>query len=715
MEVGLRVAGYGYSTKFFRPLRIGQEDYLVENDKFGLRFFPPSMARSPAPVVMKAKKAPGSIRIFILGESAALGDPRPAYGAGRYLQMMLKNRFPGMEFEVVNVAMTAINSHTLLPIARECAQHEGDIWIVYMGNNEMVGPFGAITIFGKKSPPLSYVRLGLAIQKMRLGQLLMALARKLGGKKQATEGWEGMKMFTENRLAADDKSRQVVYSNFDRNLQDILRAGRDCGVHIILNSVAVNLKDCSPFASLPSRALTTDQSQAFQHLLQDGTSAEKQTNYGAAIKAYEQATALDPHFADSQFQLGECLLRETNATAGSHFQQACDFDALPFRADSTINKLLSDAAREHAGPILAWVDAAALFATNSPVGVTGQEAFFEHVHFNFNGNYHLARAWADQVEHFLPQNAPDRARGSEWETQEACESQLGLTDWNRVAVISDVLRRLRQPPFIDQANHAQQVAALRAELSLIRSRMDTNAAARTRDVYLQSIKNNPSDHRVHENFAEFLEDTGDLQAAVVEWRKVRDLLPHHHLGYFECGRLLLRLNELPEAESSLHQALDLRPDLAEAWLELGNLHSVEGKPELALKEYARERDLAPQDYRVYYHEGKALSKLNQRARAIEDFRHALELRPDYWEARYALGEELAFGGNVQEARRHFEEVIRIRPNYAMAHFNLGVSLVQQGQLDEALNQFNETIRLDPDNKLATQYAEKVRTMKEKKH
>src|SRR6266404_3611167 len=46
-EIGLRLAGYGYSTAFFKPVRIGQSDYLVENDKFGLRFFPPALARSP--------------------------------------------------------------------------------------------------------------------------------------------------------------------------------------------------------------------------------------------------------------------------------------------------------------------------------------------------------------------------------------------------------------------------------------------------------------------------------------------------------------------------------------------------------------------------------------------------------------------------------------------------------------------------------------------
>jgi len=134
-ELALRLAGYGHPTSFFVPLRIAGQDMLVENEQFGLQFFPPAIARSPSPVVMTAKKAPGTIRLFVLGESAALGDPKAAYGFSRYLKVLLEERFPGAHFEVVNVAMTAINSHIILPIARECARHDGDLWLIYAGNN----------------------------------------------------------------------------------------------------------------------------------------------------------------------------------------------------------------------------------------------------------------------------------------------------------------------------------------------------------------------------------------------------------------------------------------------------------------------------------------------------------------------------------------------------------------------------------------------------
>ena len=167
--------------------------------------------------------------------------------------------------------ITAINSHVIVPIARECARCQGDLWIIYMGNNEMIGPFGAATVFGAKAPPWPVVRLGLALQTTRVGQLLMNLERKLKGNAAGPGVWDGLEMFLGNQLAPDDPRKEVVYKNFQRNLQDILRAGRKAGAAIILNTVAVNLKDCPPFASLPSSSLTPARPGEIRPLVRGGT------------------------------------------------------------------------------------------------------------------------------------------------------------------------------------------------------------------------------------------------------------------------------------------------------------------------------------------------------------------------------------------------------------------------------------------------------------
>src|SRR5207302_4083181 len=133
-------------------------------------------------------------------------------------------------------------------IARECKQYQGDFWIVYMGNNEMVGPFGAATVFGAKAPPRVLVRLGLAAQRLRLGQALARLAEKV--RPHGEKAWSGMEMFLNSRVDPTDPKKKKVYDSFRRNLNDIVDAGLSCGAGVLVSSVAVNLKDCPPFASI---------------------------------------------------------------------------------------------------------------------------------------------------------------------------------------------------------------------------------------------------------------------------------------------------------------------------------------------------------------------------------------------------------------------------------------------------------------------------------
>jgi len=50
-----------------------------------------------------------------------MGTPDPAFNFGRILAVMLRQQYPGVQFEVVNGAMTAINSHVALRIEPDYA------------------------------------------------------------------------------------------------------------------------------------------------------------------------------------------------------------------------------------------------------------------------------------------------------------------------------------------------------------------------------------------------------------------------------------------------------------------------------------------------------------------------------------------------------------------------------------------------------------------
>ena len=52
------------------------------------------MIKTPQAYAIPAEKPQGTFRIFVLGESAAMGDPDPAYAFSRYLEVMLRQRYP---------------------------------------------------------------------------------------------------------------------------------------------------------------------------------------------------------------------------------------------------------------------------------------------------------------------------------------------------------------------------------------------------------------------------------------------------------------------------------------------------------------------------------------------------------------------------------------------------------------------------------------------
>ena len=715
LEIILRLAGYGYSTGFFEKVRIGGNEFLVNNENFSLRFFPPQLARWPGPVMMEAKKPADTYRIFILGESAARGEPEPPYAASRYLEMLLDERYPNTHFEVVNLGITAINSHVILPIARDCAKAGGDLWIIYMGNNEMVGPFGAATVFGAKAPPLGFVRLNLAIQRTRIGQLLVDMSRKLKGK-SPNGSWGGMNMFVGNQLRADDPRKEVVYQNFERNLNDIVKVGLDSGAKILLNTVAVNLKDCPPLASLTNASLTAVQRAQFDQLLSEAGTDEAQSNFVGAVQKFEEAGKVDPLFSDLHYRWGECLLALTNYTgAREQFQKACDVDALPFRADSRINGAIQKTGKQFAGDRLACFDAVAALGKNLPAGVCGQETFFEHVHFTFDGNYQLGHAWAEQVEKMLPADITRAASTNVWISQETCDRLLGLTDWNRCAVMEMMIDRFHRHPLSDQPNNVGRMQLLRAEADRLRQRMNAATTQAALKIYLAAINRSPQDHLLHENLAEFLESAGDLKQALAQWRQVEKLLPQSCEPCYQAGRLLSALNQWDEAEVALTKAVTLCPRLAEAWFELGGVHLGTGKFDLALQDYNRARQLDPQNATDCAFAGKALSKLNRHAEAVQLYRQSIQMQPDLWEAHFALGDELAAAGDFSVAENEYAQVIQARPAMALAHLDRGVMLARLGQMDGALLEFQETLRLEPDNQQAREYFKRVTDWKKQQH
>jgi hypothetical protein len=159
-----------------------------------------------------------------------------------------------MHFEVINTGITAVNSHVLLPAVRDLAQHKGDLFVLHIGNNEVVGPYGAGTTLTHPGMSLPVIRASILLNSTRLGQLTAAALRP---SETDPSAWRGMEMFLEQQVSAHALALLRVYEHFRRNMRDIIAVARDSGARVLISTVPVNLKDSAPFASLHRADLKT--------------------------------------------------------------------------------------------------------------------------------------------------------------------------------------------------------------------------------------------------------------------------------------------------------------------------------------------------------------------------------------------------------------------------------------------------------------------------
>jgi tetratricopeptide (TPR) repeat protein len=486
VEGCLRLAGVGYPTALLTPCTVQGKAASCYNLFFAAPFFPAGSVQTPRLYSIPAQKPVGTYRIFVLGESAAMGDPDPAYGFSRYLEVMLRARFPGTTFEVVNTGSVAINSHVVLRIAQQLANQRPDLFIIYSGNNEVVGPYGPGTVLTSSGMSIPIIRSSILLRSTRIGQLVT----KLGTQKKT---WQGMEMFLDKQVRANSPLMQQVYANYKRNLRDTIAVARAAGAEVIVATAATNLEDCAPFASLHRDGLKPEDVNQWSSLVQRGTELEAARSFLQAVELYRAASKIDNEYAELEFRIARCLknLGDTKS-ANEHFQRARDLDTLRFRADSRINDINRFVPAAYSGVDL--VDTESLFSSASRDGIVGSDLVYEHVHITPLGSYLFARAIYGQV-------AGKLAKGpmADAPSQTECERMLALTAYDRSRIAQEMLRRIQRAPFTQQLNHPQQVQRFQLQAESMSETPNDTALQ-----YQWAIAHAPQDAMLRYNFGMFL-------------------------------------------------------------------------------------------------------------------------------------------------------------------------------------------------------------------
>ncbi len=162
-----------------------QRLFLVNNENFSLQIFSAATGALARSVHLSGGQAAGYGSHFYFWRICRDGRSRTGlWPRARYLEMLLRERFPGEKFEVINLG---IHRHQFAchPAHRPRMrpEHGGDLWIIYMGNNEMVGPFGRGHRFWGQGAAAPSGPVQSRHSKDALGQLLVSSTAQIQPRK----------------------------------------------------------------------------------------------------------------------------------------------------------------------------------------------------------------------------------------------------------------------------------------------------------------------------------------------------------------------------------------------------------------------------------------------------------------------------------------------------------------------------------------------------
>ncbi|MBI4412055.1 MAG: tetratricopeptide repeat protein, partial [Deltaproteobacteria bacterium] len=122
------------------------------------------------------------------------------------------------------------------------------------------------------------------------------------------------------------------------------------------------------------------------------------------------------------------------------------------------------------------------------------------------------------------------------------------------------------------------------------------------------------------------------------WQDVVNKAPRKGRGYYGLGKAYQVEGRFEPAIEAYLEAIALRPDYFDAWLNLGVACKNLGRLEEAVRAYQGALRIEPDSAGAHHNLGNTYKKLGQIPEAIREFEEVLRIQPDFEAARRALEE-----------------------------------------------------------------------------
>jgi len=357
IEILLRLFNYGFDPSLFIK-DPDQQGYMMMNPTASYKFFSTSAnATQGNRERFSILNAKNTFRIFVIGESTTAGYPYMHNGSfHRWLQYRLMHQYPNLNFEVINVSLTAVNSYTVLDFAKQIVNYEPDLVLVYTGHNEYYGALGIGSTSQIKGNS-TWIKLVIKLRELKLVQLsdrIIEAAAKLFGKRIDKRENLMKRMVTKQQIAYQSADFNRGIAQFSSNMNELCQLLSEKHIPTVISTLVSNEKDLKPFIS---------------------------TGKFSAQNHYTNGKKL---YANGNFK-----------AAKTDFVLAKEYDQLRFRAPETFNQIIGKLCKQYPGIYLA--DTRALFEKNETGGIIGKETILEHVHPNLLGYAIMSESFYQQI------------------------------------------------------------------------------------------------------------------------------------------------------------------------------------------------------------------------------------------------------------------------------------------------------------------------------
>jgi len=696
VEAGLRIVGYGRPGTFLVPWTSHGQTVHLANRDYCQHFVSESLSREPESMILR-RKGPSVVRVFVLGGSAAFGDPDPAYGFCRQLEVLLNAHTETKTFEVVNAAVTSMNSHVARRIAADCTEHNPDAFLIYMGNNEVVGPYGPPTL-----PPALYnsgrfIDLCIAAKKeSRLGQLIDRSAQALRASGRPQPRWMGMEAFLATQITRDDPRMAACHRHFRDNLRDIVHTAQSTGAASILCTVPTNIRSCPPFASVHDPELSDAQLEEWKLLFDQGRAFENAGDLEQALERYRQAAGIDDAYANLAFCQARCLhgLNRIDE-AKRFFLEARDLDTLRFRADGAINEVIRETARSLDGQGAVLCDLEACLEEQAEDGLVGERLLADHVHLNFRGAFLAAMAAMETLRKALPEAELKAVTASRDELFSLCRNRLLYDDREAYRLGMVMYRRKTLPPFADQIDHDSELSRLRGNL------LTVYAQLKSRDLpeswYQAAAEAAPLDPYVNVRYGRYLLAQGRVGDAIRGYQQVLAAEPFNAPVRAGLAEALADGGMKDKAVQALVSppgpyALTRR----EALLTLGTYYVTNSRTAEARAVYQELYEIDPDNIDVLVNLAAGALDAGKLEETKAYLDRALQTAPNSAQAMINMGNYHAKRAEPDVARTWFTKALTVEPYHYLAHVGVGIQSIRLKETAQGLEHIKKAIVLKPD-------------------